>query len=546
MAAAPNAVPVFFPARNSELCARVGSVHIHSSFDPSAEAKRFIDSNLHSEPAAAIILMGAGLGYVTRKLKQLAPATRVVTLDYHSEFRGRRVCEPDAAWDPASSRTLEQFLHAALPEEELPGLIILDWRPAARAAGARADSLIGELRDTLSRMNANVATSGYFARRWFRNAAANFLFCDRLVEPAVDARPVVIAASGPTLERAAAALRRLRERLSIWALPSAFTPLAARGLLPDMIILTDPGFYGGEHLWRARTLDLPVAAPLTAARGLWHASGGLVLLDQATPVERALNAASRTAALAIDPNGTVAGTALELALALATGPVVFAGFDLSFNDLNSHASPHSFDRYIGIGSNRVSPHPARLFERNILSSQRIAAGSRWRVNRAQATFAEWFAGQSYRPMAAPAGRSRLFRLFPSPVALPIASIDEKRLEELCSSLPAPEKAPAVKRYRISAAERPSRTGREASLRDLLREWTAAARSLPGFTKQGSLFSGSSPARTVLGFLDPAALMRIRRLYVVEPARAVREAENAAEENSRFLAETERTYLERAE
>lgn len=550
MAADPEYRPTIFPARNGEPSARVGSVHLHSSFDPSAEAERFVDSNLKSAPAAAVVVLGAGLGYLTRRLRQIAPSARIITVDYHTGFRSRRVCEPDAAWDPAGRRTLRQFLYEVLPEEELAGLILLDWRPAAQAAGLRADTIIKELRDTVAEMNANAATSGYFARRWFRNASVNFLLCERFVEPPTDGRPIVIAASGPTLERAAPALLRLRDRLNIWALPSAFAPLHARGIIADMIVLTDPGFYGGEHLWSARAKNLPVAAPLTAARGLWRAAGGVVLLDQGTPVERVLNAASGTAALPADPNGTVAGTALELALSLTAGPVIFAGFDLSTDDLLSHASPHSFDRYIRYRAARLLPYPTRLFERNIVSSTRIDPGSRARVSRAHATFADWITQRGGGDRSELSGPTRLFRLRPSSVPLPIAEIDDTGLEQLCAPGAATAARAArtesvdrsVERYRLSLVERPSRRSREIKLRELLGTWKEAVDRLPALAAEGLLFSAANPTRAAAGFLDPAAMMRIRRLLAADRKQAVREAERARAELSGFLTDAERTYL----
>ncbi|WP_455383500.1 6-hydroxymethylpterin diphosphokinase MptE-like protein, partial [Salinispira pacifica] len=546
MAGTAGPTPEFHQARDSSITATAGGVQIHSSFNPRTEAERFVQANLPGSPGAAVVVLGASLGYITCSVRERAPWARIITVDYHSAYRGRRVCEPDAAWDPDSPDSLSSFLYRVLPEEELAGLILLDWAPAARAAGERAERIAAILRDTVVEMNANVATSGYFARRWFRNALANYLSWERYVDPPDPRGLVLIAAAGPSLASAARHIAPVRDRISVWALASAYEPLTARGIKPDLLLVTDPGFYGTEHLWKARRSRIPVAAPLTVGRGLWDADGGILLLDQATPIERALVPAGT---LPSPPNGTVAGTALELALTLAQGPVAFAGFDLCSDDLLSHARPHAFDRYTTERARRLRPAVTALFERNILSTARMGPGSRFRTNRAHSTFASWMRQRTARSedvsSAGVAGDDgRLYRLLPSPVPLPIQALDAHGFQDLVdhavavASSAAVRKGPAPGHPAAAAAHAaahrlPDRAERTRRVERLLDEWNRVLLSLPERTADESLFRGG-PIRNLVAFLDPPALLRIRRELLRGRQAGVDEAARSSQELSSFL------------
>ncbi len=545
MASPPVASPIFYPARNGSLCARVGTVHIHSRFDPDTEADRFVASGIAPASAATIVL-GAGLGYITRELRRRTPSTRIITVDYQNDFRSRRVCEPDASWYPEMQETLTAFLYRTLPEEELPGLAILDWRPAAQAAGELSHDIARELHSAISELNANIATSAYFGRRWFRNALANFVSWQKYTIPPRDRQITIIAASGPSLNHAAGLLLKWRDKIRVWALASALTPLLARGVVPDMLVLTDPGFYGEEHLRRARECEIPVAAPFTAARGLWHARGGIVLLDQQTPIERGIVERSGLPALPVSSNGTVAGTALELALSETTGPVVLAGFDLCIDDVVSHASPHAFDHYTVFTAARTEPLLSSLFSRNLMHTAPLAAGSRARVGRSHRTFAAWF----FRQYASSVSRvdNRVFRLFPSHVALPIAALDAQlfgkliRENELRAS--SPEFAKTGFSSRVSRrvpAEIVPRSDRARTVLQLLDKWVDDVLDLPRAVADFRLFSPESGLRELVAFLDTPALLGIRRLAVSDRQAAASEAEKVAARTSHFLRQQAETY-----
>jgi len=533
MISSPESKITIVPARNGSRTALTGSIRIHSSVDPEHEARTFLNARMPLLEGSAVVILGSSLGYLTLELRTRFPTVRIITFDYTNEFSRLVVAVADHAWHPQSGESVRAFLHRVLPEEELAGLAVIEWQPAARAFPDRSRQVAEEFADALSELNANIATTGYFGCRWVRNAFANFL-CLNEFQPLPPPRGVtVIAASGPTLERSAKVLLRYRNAVRIWALSSAVSPLLSRGIVPDLVVLTDPGFYGIEHLHALRGTSVPVMLPLTSARGVWRVDCPVVLIDQGSSIEEALLPRMGARYLPAAANGTVAGTALEVALKSSGGPIVFAGFDLAVHDLQSHASPHAFDRYIRYRQERRTPETTILFERNILNSVRIP-GSRFRSTRAHATFRNWFASPESTASHA------VYRLSASPVTLPMQSIDEKEFQLLAESaaITDPQANVDAPPRRYSTAI--SVSARITVLEELVDRWrhelSEFARRFDPISRPGDSSSAESDgAPGILRLIDLPGLLRIRRLLSRSRSEAAHEANQVIHDATEFLA-----------
>jgi len=204
--------------------------------------------------------------------------------------------------------------------------------------------------------------------------------------------------------------------------------------------------------------------PLSAARGTWRVGEPVRLLNQGTFLERELLSAVGVEAPLAEPHGTVAATALDLALAATRGPVTLAGLDLCALDSETHVRPNAFDTLLRDGDDRCAPHHALAYARARLgeSASRVVGGVRVRVSRSLETYAGWL---SHRASAV---RGRVFRLYPSPVDLPGAEpVDGARFRDLVAT--APPSPPGV-RLNLSAAWPPAASRRGAA-RGVLSRWS---------------------------------------------------------------------------
>ena len=141
---------------------------------------------------------------------------------------------------------------------------------------------------------------------------------------------MVIAAAGPSLEESLGTLVQNRPAFFLIALPSALTALAEHGIWPDLLVITDPGYYSGVHLAPAARRRLKVAMPYTAVRDASRCASQIVLLNQGTFLEDAVLTSSAIPHLKIDQAGTVAATGAVCAtctLIGRTGPVGLSAWD---------------------------------------------------------------------------------------------------------------------------------------------------------------------------------------------------------------------------
>jgi len=376
---------------------RVDGVALHSPYDPAAEARRFAREALGGTPASTVVLLGEGLGYLGDAIGEAAPGARLVSVCYSADVDRHAVRRAPAAWSPSSPTTLADFLRGAIGELDVEGLKVVEWPASARLFPVEARRAALAVRTVVRELNGSCATVAAMGRLWIRCAVGNLVGIDdvRRAPTGAHARPIVIAASGPTLARSLDALGAIRSGLELWALPSAVQALSGAGLSPDLVVLTDPGHWAMVHLHFAGT-RCPVAMPLSAARGTWRRGFPVRLLSQGTLIERDLLAAAGVDAPLAPPHGTVAATALDLALAATTGPVILAGLDLSALDSETHVRPNAFDALLRIADGRLSPHHGLAYARarNGEAETRLSHGVRVRISRSLDTYAGWLADRA--------------------------------------------------------------------------------------------------------------------------------------------------------
>jgi hypothetical protein len=92
----------------------------------------------------------------------------------------------------------------------------------------------------------------------------------------------------------------------------------------------------------------------------------------------------------VPENGSVAGIALDLALLLDRGPIVFAGLDGCTVDIRSHARPSQLDPFVVAGTSRFFPGEQARLERVLGATRLKGPAPAPRVSPALGEYAAWF------------------------------------------------------------------------------------------------------------------------------------------------------------
>lgn len=525
-----------FTARSGAPSLKVDGVSFHSPYDPRKEAARFVAENLGGDPPATVIVLGEGLGYVSEAAQAACPAARVIRVFYSTQVHDASA--PGVPrWHPASGLPLIDFLRRELGELDAEGLRVIEWAPAAQLFPQVAREAREAVRQVAQELGGSFATIASAGRLWMRNSVCNFLGIERPLggAPCGADRPVLIAASGPTLEDALPLIREMRAAMDVWALPSACAALQASGVAPDLVVMTDPGYYAMHHL-HFDAPGCPIAMPLSAARGAWDlrpSRGGTTptfLLAEPVFHERALLGAAGIAAPLIPPHGTVSATALELALTFTRAPVIISGLDMCSLDIRSHARPNAFDRLLQLQADRCHPHYGLWYGRSIqLHDAPLTRLNGVRATPAMRTYAGWFG-------AMPASRSqRIFRLLPSPVPIPgLRSLDRAGLKTLLHGFGS---APSAAPWRL-LVDFPRLPQRRNKVQGILAEWRtvlADPRPLMAQINMPLALDQMPLALALPCMIEPRGLIECRkRLRVRDDAGARRAAEQILENCRRFI------------
>jgi len=485
-------------SRNGEPAALIGSVRIHSAFNPGKEAERFLDTYLKDiRPKTPVVIIGAGLGYLDRELKKNRPESTIIAIHlneklYHSRINSDSDSDTVRRWYPGNGQDIETFLFETLRETSIGGLRVLEWPASIRTMPVTADRAAKALSALIRRYSGNISATSAFGKKWIMNSLRNYRGLQQIVIPKKISDPVVLAASGPSLEETIKYLQKLKGRFQLWALPSSLPVLLRAGLEPHLIITTDPGFWARYHV-RYFPENIPVAMPLSANHGL-NPVPPILLLSQGIPGEKELFRNGKWPHMEIPAMGTVAATAIELWKKISTGPLFITGLDLCWYDLRSHARPHSFDGWLAKQSRRNNPMNNILWNRaRILAPE---SSGMFRSGPALKTYADWFRQN------APAGH--IYRLTSSDTetsAVPIPGIPD------CG--PGLLKELSVKYVshtfpRVSAPEDSKQ--RDTNIRNLICDWKKQFRDVKILRPD---------IRDLLYILDPGGVLELEQSHQVD-------------------------------
>ena len=122
---------------------------------------------------------------------------------------------------------------------------------------------------------------------------------------------------------------------------------------------------GGQvfHLHDALRARIPLAIALTAALPSSAYDSPIIPIRDLSKWQSIVAGASNIPTFAAPQRGTVAATAIDLALDLSTGPIYLAGYDLGVREGRTHARPNALDRFYEDTASRLMPSASGSYER---------------------------------------------------------------------------------------------------------------------------------------------------------------------------------------
>lgn len=272
--------------------------------------------------ADVVVLVGAGLEPVA-ELYAAIGQRRIVIVD-------------GAGAAPGDAQAVASSDEAAIAVRMM--VPVPPTRMAVRAAlgadRAALDELVAKLRGVLGDLRIHRNTVRAFSRTWVEQGAANLPAVARWPSiAAVGDRfaglPMIIVAPGPSLAGNIDQLRAAQGRAIITAFSHSLQPVVAAGVVPDLVITVDPQdvryHFAGCDLSRTCLVN---AATVYPALFELPAQRFLTLSANSAIDDWIFDGLDEDAV--VPGGGSVATSALSLALGWGCDPIVFLGLDLSF------------------------------------------------------------------------------------------------------------------------------------------------------------------------------------------------------------------------
>lgn len=344
------------------------SLLLHSAYDPVGEARNLV-SAAHWQDAKLVILLGVGLGYPLAEIvKQAPPETKILAIEKYPELTGWiRQNLKDLPWSritlTAEEGHIKNFIFAHREDLSDQGLIILEHPPSFRLDPDFYGTMRTRVRDYISLLAIELNTSRSLSHSIHRNLLQNFSKTIRdpgitRLKDAFKDRPAVIIAAGPSLSKNINLLAQAKNRGILICVGTALKALQKEGIDPDLVISLDPSL-ANYRLFEniASTKAFLCYEPQTypdilnmfpERRFVFHSFSSYLALWLRNFYQ---------AKVEVEPGGSVAIAAFEIACLMGANPIVFVGQDLAYTDGYTHARGTHYD---GQKANISNPHVIKV------------------------------------------------------------------------------------------------------------------------------------------------------------------------------------------
>ncbi len=365
-----------------------GEVPIHSRVDPVREGHLYPE---RFDPGRydLLIVLGTGLGYHLKGLEpRIGEYGRVICVDALEGVETHIAGNPVTSFLVKSPKVM--FITGKDPGEagkrlaELVdldasrGVSVIEHPASLRAFEEYYGAVRWEIEKLIDMKAGNRATRKAFGSLYLRNALRNFGLLDGIgpvgkLFGAFSGMTAVIAASGPSLDGDAEAIRRNQNRFFIVAVDSALPALAGRGIVPDIVISIDPQPIVREHFIGCDTDRALVVCSLTSPPQVLRGQGRYLSLNTHPFSQFAGEIYGEGVGSVDSRSGTVAGDAVELCARCGFSGIGITGLDFSFADFCIYARGTAYQRRYALHlQNRL----ATVEGRNCLYILRSSGGLR--------------------------------------------------------------------------------------------------------------------------------------------------------------------------
>lgn len=344
-------------AKNGETTATYNNLYLHSLYNPTKEAERFVENINCSYIPPYIIISEPGIGYSIPLLKEKFPQSKIIIVRYCLDFnKFNNQGDLSYYYNDFSNKIIND-----IGEENLINSLFLQWPPSSQIFKEIESQFLIDVKKSFENAKTLLVTREFFEKKWFFNSikfikyANNFITLNNKIE-----KPILIISSGPSLSPLLKDLASVKDNFFIICLSSAIKVCIYNNIIPDLAISTDGGYWAGQHLKSLYKYNIPIALPPEGYLQNDLLKKLLILpLNYGDGLSSNILKKANIKYIKAERNGTVSGTALEFALNNSTKNIYFAGLDMSGQTGFQHCQPNENEINNSIKDNRFNNNEKR-------------------------------------------------------------------------------------------------------------------------------------------------------------------------------------------
>ena len=356
---------IYYNAKNGQETCSINNINIHSSYNPDKEAERFVNLIEAKINPSIIFITEPGFSYCAKYLKQRFQHSKFIAIRYTNLFN-----KYDSEWDlclylseTTKEHELKSKFYELFTDEEICSSLFLSWQPSSKVFIENEKIFWKLIKEIVIKSRTVLFTRSYFSSRWILN---QINFCKHLKEIYSIQKGtcnIAITASGPSLKTTLPYIKKNRENFFLIALSSSIVTLINSQIIPDLIITTDGGWWAKKHLECLKNYNIPIAIPSEAnIQKEYFSTQKIIPLNYTDGIDSKILQSCNIQSIPAVRNGTVSGTALDLALSLTKGKIYFFGLDLSSSKGFQHSQPNMLELHNSPFDYKISPKEYRIFK----------------------------------------------------------------------------------------------------------------------------------------------------------------------------------------
>lgn len=380
---------------------------LHSKFAPVKEAERFV-AEIDTESHDLYIVLGFAFAYhLEELLKNISGSAILLVVEKEPSILRAALESRDLQSLLGDSRLLllvspdEDAIGDSLRGKSSSKVSFVTHRGSHQFDRDYYTGMLETCRTYLSTKEVNIATLAKFERLWSANIMRNILYYTRFPGANIfynrfENIPAMVIGAGPSLEESIEDIRRLKDRVLLIAVDTAYNVLLKHDIEPHFCISVDAQTVNARYFEGVPQTDTVLVADPMVHPSVFRLFGGRIVtfgiaFEMMKWIEKICGSHGE-----VTHGGSVSTNAYDFACRLGCSPILLAGQDFAFTGGRAHVRGSHLDELIHGRTGRLQT--AEVFNRRqVRALPPIPVpgirGNKLETNQKLMIFRTWFSRQ---------------------------------------------------------------------------------------------------------------------------------------------------------